>query len=33
MAGVTIATVPMILVFLSAQRYFVSGIAMTGIKG
>jgi len=32
MAGVTIATVPMILVFLSAQRYFVSGIALTGLK-
>ena len=32
MAGVTIATAPMVLVFLSAQRYFVSGIALTGIK-
>jgi multiple sugar transport system permease protein len=32
MAGVTIATLPMVLVFLSAQRYFVSGIALTGIK-
>ena len=33
MAGVTIATVPMVAVFLSAQRYFVSGIALTGLKG
>jgi len=33
MAGVTIATVPMILVFLAGQRYFVSGIALTGLKG
>ena len=32
MAGVTIATLPVVLVFLSAQRYFVSGIALTGIK-
>ena len=33
MAGVTIATAPMLLVFLLAQRYFVRGIALTGIKG
>ena len=33
MAGVTIATVPMVVVFLAAQRYFVSGIALTGLKG
>ncbi len=33
MAGVAIATLPMIAVFLSAQRYFVSGIALTGLKG
>jgi multiple sugar transport system permease protein len=33
MAGVTIATIPMVLVFLSAQRTFVSGIALTGLKG
>lgn len=32
MAGVSIATVPMVLVFFSAQRYCVSGIAFTGIK-
>ncbi len=33
MAGVTIATVPMVVVFLAGQRYFVSGIALTGLKG
>jgi multiple sugar transport system permease protein len=33
MAAVTIATVPMILVFIAAQKYFVSGVALTGIKG
>jgi multiple sugar transport system permease protein len=33
MAGVTIATIPMLIFFLSAQRYFVRGIAMTGLKG
>jgi multiple sugar transport system permease protein len=33
MAGVTIATVPMVIVFLVGQRYFVSGIALTGLKG
>ncbi len=33
MAGVTIATIPMILFFFSAQRYFVRGIALTGLKG
>lgn len=33
MAGVTIATVPMIIVFLVFQRQFVSGVALTGMKG
>ncbi|HEX3349352.1 MAG TPA: carbohydrate ABC transporter permease [Acetobacteraceae bacterium] len=32
-AGATIATVPVILVFLFLQRYFVRGIALTGVKG
>ncbi len=32
MAGVTIATAPMLLVFLLAQRYFVRGIALTGMR-
>jgi multiple sugar transport system permease protein len=33
MAGTTIATFPTIMLFLLAQRYFVQGIALTGIKG
>jgi multiple sugar transport system permease protein len=33
MAGTTIATFPTIALFLFAQRYFVQGIALTGIKG
>lgn len=33
MAGATVATVPMIAVFLVGQRFFTRGIAMTGIKG
>ena len=33
MAGTTIATFPTIVLFLFAQRYFVQGIALTGIKG
>jgi multiple sugar transport system permease protein/putative chitobiose transport system permease protein len=32
-AGATIATVPLILLFLFLQRHFVRGIAMTGMKG
>jgi ABC-type glycerol-3-phosphate transport system permease component len=33
MAGSIITTVPVLLVFASAQRYFVQGIVMSGIKG
>ena len=33
MAGTTIATFPTVALFLAAQRYFVQGIALTGIKG
>jgi multiple sugar transport system permease protein len=33
MAGSVMATMPVLLVFLLAERYFVEGIAMTGIKG
>jgi multiple sugar transport system permease protein len=33
MAGTAIATLPTVLLFLSFQRYFVQGIALTGIKG
>lgn len=33
MAAVTMSIVPPIILFILAQRYFVRGIAMTGIKG
>jgi multiple sugar transport system permease protein len=33
MAGATLAIMPTVLVFLLAQRYFVEGVATTGIKG
>jgi multiple sugar transport system permease protein len=33
MAGATLAVVPVIAVFLVLQRYFVRGIALTGMKG
>lgn len=33
MAATTMATLPIILVFLVLQRYFTQGIAMTGLKG
>ncbi len=33
MAGTTIATLPVLLLFLFGQRYFVRGIALSGIKG
>jgi multiple sugar transport system permease protein len=33
MAGTTIASLPTMLLFLAFQRYFVQGIALTGIKG
>ncbi len=32
-AGATLATVPLILLFLFLQRFFVRGIAMSGVKG
>ncbi|UFN48996.1 carbohydrate ABC transporter permease [Roseomonas sp. OT10] len=32
-AGATIATVPLILLFLFLQRFFVRGVAMSGVKG
>ena len=32
MAGATISIVPVLIVFFSAQRYFIQGIALTGIK-
>jgi multiple sugar transport system permease protein len=33
MAGATLGVVPVIIVFLALQRYFVRGIALTGMKG
>lgn len=33
MAGSTVAVVPILLVFLFAQRYVVRGVVMTGLKG
>jgi len=33
MAGSVIATLPIVLVFFAAQRYFVQGIVMSGLKG
>lgn len=33
MAGAVVATTPMLIVFLSFQKYFMKGIAMTGLKG
>lgn len=33
MAASTVVTLPVIALFVSAQRYFVEGIQMTGIKG
>lgn len=32
LAGATVVVIPVLLVFLAFQRYFVQGIAMTGIK-
>jgi multiple sugar transport system permease protein len=32
MAGAAVATTPMLIVFLSFQKYFIKGIAMTGLK-
>lgn len=33
MAGAVVATTPMLIVFLLFQKYFIKGIAMTGLKG
>jgi multiple sugar transport system permease protein len=32
MAGATLVILPTVLVFLFAQRYFVEGVATTGMK-
>jgi multiple sugar transport system permease protein len=33
MAASTLALIPIVLVFIFAQKYFVEGIAITGVKG
>jgi multiple sugar transport system permease protein len=33
MAGSVIATMPIVIIFFAAQRYFVQGIVMSGLKG
>ncbi len=33
MAGAVITTIPVLIVYLSAQKYFIQGIASTGVKG
>jgi multiple sugar transport system permease protein len=33
MAASTVAVLPVVILFLFTQRYFVQGIALTGIKG
>ncbi len=33
MAGAVVATTPMLIVFLAFQKYFMEGVAMTGLKG
>jgi multiple sugar transport system permease protein len=33
MAGNVLLTLPVVLIFLAFQRYFVQGMAMSGLKG
>ena len=33
MAGAIVSLLPMIILFVVAQKYFVRGIALTGLKG
>lgn len=33
MAGTAVAVIPMLIVFIFLQRYFIKGIALTGLKG
>jgi multiple sugar transport system permease protein len=33
MAGSVLSLIPVLIVFLSLQKYFVQGVASTGIKG
>ena len=33
LAGVTLSLIPVLIIFIMAQRYLIEGIALTGIKG
>ena len=33
MAGTVVTTLPVILIFLALQRYYVQGITLSGLKG
>ena len=33
MAGTVISLVPILIIFFAAQRYFVQGMTLTGLKG
>jgi multiple sugar transport system permease protein len=33
MAGASVATLPMLLVFIVLQKYIVRGVMLTGLKG
>jgi multiple sugar transport system permease protein len=33
MAGALLMTVPVILIFFFAQKYFIQGVTLTGMKG
>ena len=33
MVGATIALLPILIIFFFAQRYFIEGITLTGLKG
>jgi multiple sugar transport system permease protein len=33
MAGAVVSVIPMVLLFVIAQRFFVRGIAISGLKG
>jgi multiple sugar transport system permease protein len=33
MAGATLTTMPLVILFFFAQRYFLEGIKFTGLKG
>jgi ABC-type glycerol-3-phosphate transport system permease component len=33
MAAATVSVIPVLVVYLFAQKYFIQGITMTGLKG